>query len=200
MNLDGVAANEPTRIEGVDRQAAVLVPVIERQTDREPHLLFIKRSDYGDHAGQMAFPGGGREPEDEDLFATALRESDEEVDLDPSTVTYVGQLDDIETVTGYSVSPFVARVPDAVFTPDEREVAEIAVLPVADLTDLANYECERRHHPTYGDIKVHYFHVGGYTVWGATGRILVQFLELTTDWRVPEGEEYVADSDADLGT
>lgn len=196
MDLDPVATFEPAVLNEADRHAAVLVPIIERTGG--PHLLFIKRSDYGDHAGQMAFPGGGHEPRDEDLLATAVREADEEVDMDPATVEHVGRLDDIETVTGYAVSPFVARVPDAEFTPDEREVEEIAILAVGDLIDLENYESESRNHPTYGDIRVHYFHVDGYTVWGATGRILTQFLELTTDWRAPDDPDHVVDADAEF--
>ena len=62
----------------------------------------------------------------------------------------------------------------------------VAVLSVDALTDPANYESERRTHPRRGDRRVHFFHVDGFTVWGATARILVQLLELTTDWRAPE--------------
>jgi 8-oxo-dGTP pyrophosphatase MutT (NUDIX family) len=196
MNLDPVADHDPDRVEGTDRQAAVLVPIVERPTG--PHIVFIKRSDYGDHAGQMAFPGGGSEPEDEDLLDTALREAHEEVGIGPETVEVVGRLDDIETVTGYAVTPFVGRVPDTEFVPHEHEVAEIAVLPLAELTDLDNYESERRDHPYYGTMRVHYFRVGGYTVWGATGRILVQFLELATDWEEPAEPDRVVGPDADF--
>jgi 8-oxo-dGTP pyrophosphatase MutT (NUDIX family) len=161
--------------------------------------LFTKRADHlGEHAGQMSFPGGGREPSDESLETTALREANEEIGLRPAEVELFGRLDDIETVTDYSVRPFVARVPDREYTPDEREVAEIAVLSVADLTDLANYESEQRDHPHYGEIRIHFFHVDGYTVWGATGRMLVQLLELTTDWRMPPEVDRVVDPDADL--
>ena len=98
----------------------------------------------------------------------------------------IGQLDDIRTITEYAVTPFVARVPDLGYVPDEREVAEIAVLPLSGILDPDNYEHERREHPHYGDVVIHYFRVDGYTVWGATGRIVVDLLELTTDWRAPE--------------
>ncbi|WP_089822000.1 NUDIX hydrolase [Halogranum amylolyticum] len=196
MDLSGVTRHEPTAIEGAARRAAVLAPVLDR--GGEPHLLFTKRADHlGEHAGQMSFPGGGEEPSDADLQATALREADEEIGLPPMSAQVVGRLDDIETITDYSVRPFVGRVPDMAFTPDEREVAEIIVLSVADLTDLANYESERRDHPHYGDIRLHFFHVDGYTVWGATGRILVQLLELTTDWQMPPEADRVVDPDAD---
>jgi 8-oxo-dGTP pyrophosphatase MutT (NUDIX family) len=197
MDLSGVGRHAPASLEGTTRQAAVIAPVLDRGD--EPHLLFTKRADHlGEHAGQMSFPGGGREPSDDSLEETALREANEEIGLSPEEAELFGRLDDIETVTDYSVRPFVARVPDRAYTPDEREVAEIAVLSVADLTDLDNYESERRDHHYYGEIRIHFFHVDGYTVWGATGRMLVQLLELTTDWRMPSEVDRVVDPDADL--
>jgi hypothetical protein len=80
-------------------------------------------------------------------------------------------------------------IPDRVYTPDGVEATEIAILPVAALTDPENYEFETRDHPVHGEIVVHYFRVDGYTVWGATGRILVDLLELTTEWRAPARSE-----------
>jgi 8-oxo-dGTP pyrophosphatase MutT (NUDIX family) len=134
----------------------------------------------------MSFPGGGREPEDADIEATALREAFEEIGLQREEAEVVGRIDDIRTITEYAVTPVVARIPDREFLPDEREVAEVVVVAVADLLDWENYEVERREHPEYGEVVVHYFHVDDYTIWGATARILVQFLELTTDWRAPD--------------
>ncbi|WP_148413034.1 CoA pyrophosphatase [Haloferax sp. KTX1] len=195
MDLAGVSRHEPVTVDA-GRRAAVIAPVVFR--DERPHILFTKRADHlGEHPGQMSFPGGGREPSDADLRATALRESNEEIGLRPEEVAFHGRLDDILTVTDYAVSPFVATVPDREYEPDRREVAEIAVLAVDDLTDRANYESERRDHPQYGEIRLHFFHVDGYTVWGATGRMLVQLLELATDWRVPEAVDRVVDPDAD---
>ena len=194
MDLTAVAGHEPREVAGEGRgkdggasdvrEAAVLAPVVERPEGY--HLLFTRRADHlGEHAGQMSFPGGGREPVDADLLDTALREANEEIGLLPSEADPVGRVDDILTVTDYAVRPFVARVPDREYVPDEREVAEVAVLPVAKLIAPENYEHETREHPEYGEILVHYFHVDGYTVWGATGRILAQLLELTTDWSRP---------------
>ncbi len=196
VDLSRVASHTPVDVTGEPREAAVLVPVIERGGDA--HVLFVKRSDHlGEHPGQMAFPGGGREPGDDDLQATAIREAGEEIGMRPEEASVVGRLDDIRTITEYSVRPYVARVVDREYAPDMREIAEIAVLSVADLTDRANYESERRDHPHYGDIRLHFFHVDGYTVWGATGRMLVQFLELATDWRMPPEADRVVDPDAD---
>jgi len=198
MNLGRVADHEPRLVTDEKREAAVLVPIIAR--DDGPALLFTKRADHlGEHPGQMSFVGGGQEPGDDDLWETAVREAHEEIGLRSDEVERVGRLDDIRTITHYSISPFVVRIPDRQYDPDEREVAEIAVLPVSELTDFDNYENEYREHPRYGEVIIHYFHVDGYTVWGATGRMLVQLLELMTDWRAPEKIDRFVDTDPDLG-
>ncbi|MFC4544205.1 NUDIX hydrolase [Halosolutus amylolyticus] len=185
LTLDPVANHEPREIDDQEYDAAVLAPIIER--DGEHHLLFTRRADHlGEHPGQMSFPGGGAEPVDETILETALREANEEIGLEAAEAEVVGQLDDIRTITEYTVTPFVAHVQDREYVRDDREVAEIVVLPLSGLLDPDNYEYERRDHPYYGDIVIHYFHVDGYTVWGATGRILVQLLELATDFEAPE--------------
>lgn len=196
MDLAGVTRHDPVGIGGARREAAVLVPVLFRGD--EPWLLFTKRAEHlGEHPGQMSFPGGGRESFDGDLQATALREAREEISLRPEEPTIVGRMDDIETVSGYAVRPFVGRIPDREYRPDEREVAEIVSIPVEELTDRANYESQRREHPRHGDVRLHFFHVDGYTVWGATARMLVQFLELTVDWELPPEPSRVLDEDAE---
>ncbi|WP_254528131.1 NUDIX hydrolase [Natrinema gelatinilyticum] len=185
LSLEPVAAHDPVEIDDQEYDAAVLAPIVDR--DGEDHLLFTRRADHlGEHPGQMSFPGGGAEPIDGTILDTALREANEEIGLEPSEAEVVGQLDDIRTVTEYAVTPFVAHVPDREYVRDDNEVAEIVVLPLAGLLDPANYEYERRSHPYYGEVVIHYFHVNGYTVWGATGRILVQLLELATAFEVPE--------------
>jgi len=195
MQFDRVAAHEPLVVDDEPQEAAVIAPVITRPEGEA--ILFTKRADHlSDHPGQMSFPGGGREPEDEDLLQTALREANEEIGLDPMAVNVVGRLDDIRTITHYSVRPFVGRIPDRDYLPSDEEVAEIVTLPVSELTDLDNYESEHRDHPHYGEIRLHFFYADGYTVWGATARMLVQLLELSTDWRMPpEPDRYMGPDD-----
>ena len=197
MDLSRMAGHTPSTVDDASQQAAVLAPALTREGDT--YILFTRRAEHlGEHPGQMSFPGGSREPEDGTLRATALREADEEIGLRSEEVTVGGRLDDIQTVTGYSVRPFVGQIPDREYDPDEREVAEVVALPVSSLTDPTNYESERREHPVYGTHRVHYFHVGAYTVWGATGVMLTQLLELTTEWRAPEDPDRVVDADADF--
>ena len=177
MDLSGVQTHDPSAVADERSEAAVVVGLLE---GAEPRLLFIKRADdLSNHPGQMSFPGGRREPEDETLLSTALREGNEEVGLDPDGVDVVGRLDDIRTVTRFAVRPFVARVPDRRYESTSPEVAEVAVLGLDALTDRD-------------------FRVEGYTVWGATARILVQFLELATDWEMPTEVDRVVDSDAEF--
>jgi 8-oxo-dGTP pyrophosphatase MutT (NUDIX family) len=197
MDLSALARHTPRSVDGAERDAAVIVPVVRRHDGDA--LLFTKRADHlGQHPGQMSFPGGGREPSDDGLAATARREADEEIGLRDEEIEIVGRLDDVPTVSDYAVRPFVSRVPDREYAPDEREVAEIAVLPVAELADLDNYDSERRDRPRDGEIRIHFFRVDGYTVWGATGRMLVQLLELATGWEMPTAVDRVADPDAEF--
>ena len=197
LRSDDPSGPDSDRLTGDESEAAVLAPVLTR--DGAHHVLFTKRADHlSDHPGQMSFPGGGREPSDDDLRSTALREANEEIGLNSEEVDVVGRIDDIRTITDYLVRPFVATIADREYVPTDSEVAEVAVLPVAGLTDLENYESERRDHPHYGEIRLHFFHVDGYTVWGATANMLVQLLELTTDWDLPPEPDHTVDADADL--
>jgi 8-oxo-dGTP pyrophosphatase MutT (NUDIX family) len=197
MDLSGLSRHTAASVVA-RREAAVLAPVIER--DGAAHLVFTKRADHlGEHPGQMSFPGGGREPVDATLSDTALREANEEIGLRADEVDVISRLDDVTTSSKYAVRPFVGVAPDREYVPDESEVAEVVVLSVEDLSTHANYESERRtDHPEYGDHRVHYFHVDGYTVWGVTGRMVVQLLERTTDWRAPPEPDRVVGPDADL--
>lgn len=197
MQFDRVADHDPLAVTDEPRAAAVVVPVVTREDGH--HVLFTRRADHlQDHPGQMSFPGGGHEPEDRDLLRTALREAEEEVGLDPAAVDVVGRLDDIRTVSDYSVRPFVARIPDRRYRPEDGEVAEVVTLPVVGLIDRDSYESELRDHPRHGERRLHFFHVGEHTVWGATAEMLVQLLELATDWRVPDEPDRVADYDDEL--
>ena len=197
MDLAAVRGHEAETVPDELQESAVIVPVIE--PDDEPRLLFTKRAEHlSNHPGQMSFPGGRREREDVDLEATAKREAREEIGLQADEIGFVGRLDDIRTVTEFSVRPFVATILDRAYEPGDDEVAEVAPLSVVALTDLDNYDSERRDHPYYGDIRLHYFRVNGYVVWGATARILVQFLDLATDWEMPPEPDREVEPDADF--
>jgi 8-oxo-dGTP pyrophosphatase MutT (NUDIX family) len=153
------------------KPAAVLMAIME--TRRGAQVILTERaSTLKHHPGQIAFPGGKVDASDTDAAAAALREADEEIGLRPDNVEILGCLAPHETVTGYSVSPFVGRV-RAPFTPvsEMGEVAEVFSVPLAFLMDPANYRIERRR--WQGAWRAFYVVPHGpYYIWGATARML----------------------------
>lgn len=160
---------------GPRRPAAVLIGI---RDDREQNLLLTLRTDtLQQHAGQVAFPGGRVEPTDADVVAAALRESHEEIGLDAGMVTPLGFLETFETISGYSVTPVVARVAaDALLKPDPGEVAEVFEVPFGFFLDPANlrrYTMDFRGHRRE---MVEFLHAG-YRIWGITAAILFNLLK-----------------------
>ena len=156
--------------------AAVLVPLVERASGIT--VLLTRRTDHlPDHAGQVSFPGGRAEPEDSGPVATALREAEEEIGLDPQLVDLVGLLDLYETVTGYLITPVVSFVSDRLtLRPDPDEVAEVFEIPLALALDRANY---RRESVMYRGQRRGFYSLshGDHYVWGATAGMLVNLCE-----------------------
>jgi 8-oxo-dGTP pyrophosphatase MutT (NUDIX family) len=158
-------------------RAAVLVPIVDRG---EPFLLFAQRSDrVGQHAGQISFPGGRIDAGDRDDLHAALREAEEEIGLPPSLVEPLGVLDDIETfATQFVITPWVGvvRTP-IVWRPDGHEIERVIEVPVAALLARGGFRVERwaRDGVTRD---VYFYDYQGTTIWGATARILKQYLDL----------------------
>ena len=124
--------------------AAVLVPLVLRE---ELTVLLTQRTEQlSTHSGQVAFPGGRQDPEDADATATALREAQEEVGLDPGQVEVLGSLPVYETGTAFMVTPVVALVqPDAALHPNPYEVADVFEVPLRFLLDPAHHQRHRLH-------------------------------------------------------
>ena len=152
-------------------EAAVLVAITDRL---EPGLLFtVRREDMRTHAGQVAFPGGRIDPQDEDAASAALREAWEELGLDPAQVTLCGAADRYRTVTGFSVTPVVGVIPpDLPLAPHEQEVADWFEAPLAFVLDPAN---QHRVAAEFRGRTRHYFQIdwNGRKIWGATAAMLV---------------------------
>jgi 8-oxo-dGTP pyrophosphatase MutT (NUDIX family) len=160
-------------------RAAVLVPIVDRG---EAHLVFAKRTErVGHHAGQISFPGGRVDPHDADDLAAALREAREEVGLAPTAVEALGQLDDTETfATQFVITPWVGVVRGpVVWQPDGEEIEKVIEVPVAALLDRGNFRVERSQRDGVAR-DVYFYEYGDDTIWGATARILKQYLDLIT--------------------
>ncbi|HEU4857307.1 MAG TPA: CoA pyrophosphatase [Rhodanobacteraceae bacterium] len=162
------------------RDAAVLLAVRDVP---EPRVVFtLRRDGLAHHAGQVSFPGGGVEAVDADVVATALRESREEIALDARAAQPLGYLDCLETISGFCVTPVVARLaPEAVLVPQPEEVARIFEVPLAFLLDRRNlrpfeyrYRDERRQVYEYIGVAPR--------IWGATAAMLVNLLQRLGRW------------------
>jgi 8-oxo-dGTP pyrophosphatase MutT (NUDIX family) len=155
--------------------AAVLVALFGDPAD--PGLVFTeRREDLRRHPGEISFPGGRQDDSDEQLMATALRESHEEIGLEPQDVEMVGALPPVGTfVTGYKVHPFVGLIPaDLTFRPNPDEVAAVLLFHVGELrAGFGMRRLVRRGLP----IRTAAYVVGEHLIWGATARILKELLE-----------------------
>jgi 8-oxo-dGTP pyrophosphatase MutT (NUDIX family) len=162
--------------------AAVLIPLI--MEEGEWKLLFIKRTHQPEdrHSGQIAFPGGRADEQDKNLLNTALRESAEEIGIDPGDVEILGQSCPITTVTNYKISPFVGILPwPYPLRLSKVEVEKSFLIPLDWLKDPNNREekiWQSRSRPGL-DLPVIFFQeFAGEVLWGATAQMVVDFLEL----------------------
>jgi 8-oxo-dGTP pyrophosphatase MutT (NUDIX family) len=144
-----------------------------------PGLIFTeRRADLRRHAGEISFPGGRQDPGDASLEATALREAEEEIALDPAAVTIAGALTPVSTfVTGYRVHPFVGTVANPRELSLEPNPTEVETVLTFSLELLREGYAMRRLIRRGVPIHTPTFEVEGAMIWGATARILVDLLE-----------------------
>ena len=155
--------------------AAVLVPLT--YVNDEWHILFTRRTDrVQSHKGQVSFPGGACDEGETTPEQTALRESEEEIGMQPADVKILGRLSQLITISSFRVTPVVGVVPfPYAFKVATFEVARVFTIPLLWLSDRNNYwefflrDSERSlitYHPYDGEL-----------LWGATARITVTFLK-----------------------
>ena len=163
--------------------ASVLIPLVKR--DRLTVLLTLRPTHMNSHSGQIAFPGGKADPQDRDAVATALREAQEEVGLEPAFVKVIGSLPIYTTGSAFIVTPVVALIdPGFHLKPNADEVADVFEVPLAFLMDPANH----RHHLVdwAGEQRswLSMPYLDGTTerfIWGATAGMLRNFYRFLLD-------------------
>jgi len=162
--------------------AAVLIPLF--CSNGRPHVLLTERSHQVEHhKGEISFPGGKMDPGDRDFIDCALRETAEELGLNPGDVRVIGELDDFHTVsTGYHVVPFVGVIPYPYdFRPSPREIANLLTVPLDVFFDP-----KRRRETIWivhgQPVPIVSYLWEGHNIWGATAGILKHFVELIEEW------------------
>jgi 8-oxo-dGTP pyrophosphatase MutT (NUDIX family) len=173
------------------RESAVLV-LLGEEPGAGPDVLILQRAaTLRNHAGQPAFPGGAADPEDADARATALREANEEVGLDPASVTVLAELPKLWIpVSDFVVTPVLAwwHTPHPVHPREPAEVAHVARLPITELVDPENRMRVRHPSGWIGPA----FSARGMLVWGFTAGVLSALLEMG-GWARPWPRDRVVD-------
>ena len=186
LGVDTLVARTRARLPGRARRvvppgplirAAVLVPIVDHG---EAFLVFAQRTErVGHHAGQISVPGGRIDPGDADDWQAALREAEEEIGLAPAQVEALGALDDTETfATQFVITPWVGVVRGpVVWQPDGHEIAKVIEVPVAALLARGCFRVESWERDGVAR-DVYFYDYQDVTIWGATARILKQYLDL----------------------
>jgi 8-oxo-dGTP pyrophosphatase MutT (NUDIX family) len=178
-NLLGASAVRRLALRSGESAAGILVPMYV--ADGELMLLFTRRSEsLPHHAGQYSFPGGVREEGDEDVVATALRETHEELGIEPGVVMVLGPLDDVRTPTGFLISPVVGALPyPFAITRADREVDTVVHVP---FLALARPETAERQEFLFegARVSVPVYHYDGHRIWGATARVVEDLVQRLT--------------------
>ncbi|HSK28673.1 MAG TPA: CoA pyrophosphatase [Candidatus Limnocylindria bacterium] len=154
--------------------AAILIPVY-RADDGGLRIVMILRKPGGVHGGQLAFPGGKHEPEDETMLDTALREAREELGLAVPKENVLAELPMAQTrTTGYRVFPYLARIAvPAQWQIAEREIAELVDAKLSDLAAPGAHDTMIERFPTWQKAEqVSYYQIGPHRLWGLSYRIL----------------------------
>jgi 8-oxo-dGTP pyrophosphatase MutT (NUDIX family) len=168
-------------LRGESKSAAVLMPMFCHQ--EEWHLLYIRRtiSINDRHSGQVAFPGGRCDPDDQNPVSSALREAYEEVGIESKDVKILGHMEKFKTITNYAITPIVGVFPwPYPLKPSPTEVKRVFSIPIKWLTDPSNHTYKKRRlDAVQSPLLVIFFKpYDNEVLWGASARITLQFLSI----------------------
>ncbi len=174
-----LAQHEPRRINQPElKEAAVLLAIT---AEKQPRIVLTRRSEtVSTHRGEVAFPGGKRDPEDESIIATALREAHEEIGLHAHQVHVIGELDQVVSRFGFLITPVLAVIPPALdHVPHLAELDAIFEVPLEFFGQPPEefFEKERFRIPTYD--------YEGFRIWGITAMIIAEMLNNIWECEIP---------------
>jgi len=166
------------QLTGTLKPAGVLIPVIERDAAGLSLLLTQRSAALKHHAGQVSFPGGRWEQDDEDIVATALRETHEEVGITQGDINIIGYLSPMPTITGYAVTPVIGVISgDIELRIDRTEVEYAFEVPLPFLMDPGNRKMVE--HDVEGRMAtMAEFNYDDQRIWGATAFIIQEFVKI----------------------
>lgn len=156
------------------QEAGVLVAVTD---ESDPKVLLTRRSlNLSSHKGEVAFPGGKRDLEDDSIIITALREASEEVALPPDQVNIVGELDQVVSLHGYVVTPVLGIIkPHLEFIANPDELDAVFQVPISHFEKPPSRYFER------GSIRIPSYDYGGFHIWGITAMMIVEMMNTCWD-------------------
>jgi 8-oxo-dGTP pyrophosphatase MutT (NUDIX family) len=167
------------------KHSAVLMPIVSEE-DAIKFILTKRSEKLKHHKGEISFPGGGREKGDQHLMETALRETEEEIGVNREHVEVLGKLDDLFTITRYIITPYVGVIhEDVEYKSNDAEVAELLHVPL-DLFLSKEKFTEKNLIRNGTNYPLYYYYWGDYEIWGATGYIINQFMDIIFDYQPSE--------------
>jgi len=173
----GLAEHKPLKNLQFNKQASVLIPLLE--SEGELFVLLTQRSEkLRSHAGQVSFPGGKQDTQDENSLETALRETFEEIGLNKQNIEIIGTLDQILSLHNYMVTPFVGLIPENfVSIPNDDEIEAVFKVPLTFFMNGDNHWTEEFKTPI-ATVLVHHFNFQNFDIWGLTAKLILRLLEI----------------------
>lgn len=179
-----LANHKPLNAKEESTRAAVLLPILDWPGHDPEIMLTLRASSMSLHAGEVAFPGGMEEPQDNSLTETALREAWEETGLEQHEVEVIAGLDPVVSKTGIQVHPFVGVVQKKVsWVPNPDELDEIFHVPIQYFVDTAPGLMTVEHENYQWQIPE--YHYQGFHIWGLTAIVIVNMINLCFDRNYP---------------
>jgi len=172
-----LADYNPLKNSRVHKRASVLIPLLE--SEGEIFVMLTRRSTkMRSHPGQVSFPGGKQESDDEGSIYTALRETQEEIGLPGEKVDVIGMLDQILSLHYYLVTPYIGLVPsDFVPVPNKDEIESVFKVPLTFFMKSESHWSEEKQTFSF-PVLVHHFEYQGYDIWGLTAKLIFRLLEV----------------------